>query len=1309
MRKLFVSYARGSRSDVDELARHLHVLGYQTWMDSSLRGGQSWWDEIMRSIVECDAFLTIISHRSVNSLACRSELDWALALGKPVLPIAVEPLPDALPSIIAMRQIVDYSDPGPDSAFAVAGALAALPPAPPPPEPLPDPPRAPLSYLSDVVDQISGPQPLAHEEQRAIIEQLEAALSSMDLEEQRVARSVATMLSKRSDLSADASESLSRVVLEQRPVAASEMPTWPAEVPTERDRHQETPVTRTQRGGIDELLDGAVRAINRGDRATAKALANRVLEVDRGNFDAEELLAGPTSGSGEIRRMTILFADLVDSTALSMRVEPEVYRTVVGRYRDVVRETVDRYEGHILSIKGDGLLAVFGFPRPHEDDVGRAVQTGLDITSTVAKLSGQVRNRFGFDISVRVGVHRGLTYLDTEQDDVYGAAANVASRLCSLADPGSVVVSDAVERLIGDKFELAARVPQPVKGVADPVIHYRVIDERDTSTTPVRPLVGRKSEIAYLQESWESARNGTLEVPGVVLQGEAGIGKSRLVRAAVDIAERSHAAVLTLNGSPLHTTVGMRPIRRLLERQCGITRESDAAERLRLLRRKISDPSLNEAGMLPLLAPVLGIPPETGYQPVEAEGRKLHELIATAAHDYLAARMQHGPSLLVVEDMHWFDQDSIAIVNSLLADKREWVLIVMTGREPSSLPNNSLAKVFELKPLTDGESEELILALDPDLDAEARGAVRRRSDGVPLFIEQVVKKLEQEPGSGRADVPDTLYEALFARLRSSDETVQIVEAAAVIGRTVDRGLLLSVVDQRVHKDVDHIIEDLIRGRVLEPTAHDKWRFRHELLREVAAELPPPTRRRQLHGQVADALVAAAADGNPDWSLVATHYERAQRHAEAAKCFQHASTDARQRGALPEARAYLAQGISQIGLAQEGPERDRLEISLRLSRGFLASAAEGMSSADAAADFERCAQLPGIDLKDDESIATFVALFGYYALRADLGRVQRLLEYLDELRAHLSREQQEWFSPFSDAAYGMLAWYRGEFDEALDRLESAAASRSEEGARETAAVWYMPNEATASIHTHLALARYLTGDLSGAEAELKKTEQRCKTLDFPQGAFSLAYGRQMEVLIRIEAGQLEPAKVVATAIGAEAEQHGLDSWTMIAAAQQATVSAMATLASGEVDPAVLQGHIATLTMFVDAWRALEVRSLITFYDAVLARLLIAAGQPAEARNRVQLGLDLAKETGMSFYDAELLRIRAETHDGDQRRADLRAAIELARKQRAAIFELRPAAQYFDLYGERGPLERAVGRFPKDSTWPELARASALLDA
>ena len=217
------------------------------------------------------------------------------------------------------------------------------------------------------------------------------------------------------------------------------------------------------RSAIDELLDRAVRAINGGDRATADALAGQVLAVDEINVDAEELLAAPAD-HGEIRRITILFADLVDSTELSTRIEPETYRTVVGRYRDEVLRIVNSYGGHIGNTKGDGLLAVFGHPHAHENDAWRAVEAGLEITREVARLSMRVRRRFGFDIDVRVGVHRGLVYLDTAQDDVYGLAANLAARLCSIADPGTVAVSEAVERLVRDNFMFEARPDERGQG-----------------------------------------------------------------------------------------------------------------------------------------------------------------------------------------------------------------------------------------------------------------------------------------------------------------------------------------------------------------------------------------------------------------------------------------------------------------------------------------------------------------------------------------------------------------------------------------------------------------------------------------------------------------------------------------------------------------------------------------------------------------------------------------------------------------------------------------------------------------------------
>ena len=238
--------------------------------------------------------------------------------------------------------------------------------------------------------------------------------------------------------------------------------------------------------------------------------------------------------------MTILFADLVDSTVLSTRVEPETYRLLVGRYRDLVLGVVDRFEGHVGSTKGDGLLAVFGHPQAHEDDVRRAVLAGLEITREVARLSEQAKRRFGIEVAVRVGVHRGLVYLDTAQDDVYGLAANLAARVSGLAPPGAVVVSETVEPLIRGAFDLEVRPPAAVKGVEGLLAHHQVVGERAVPARVGRgPLVGRDRELARLEKSWARAQAGTLSTPGVVFRGEPGIGKSRLAAAAAELVERS--------------------------------------------------------------------------------------------------------------------------------------------------------------------------------------------------------------------------------------------------------------------------------------------------------------------------------------------------------------------------------------------------------------------------------------------------------------------------------------------------------------------------------------------------------------------------------------------------------------------------------------------------------------------------------------------------------------------------------------------------------------------------------------------------
>ena len=915
----------------------------------------------------------------------------------------------------------------------------------------------------------------------------------------------------------------------------------------------------------------------------------------------------------------------------------------------------------------------------------------------MARLSDQARRRFGIEINVRVGVHCGLVYLDTAQDDVYGLAANLAARVSGLAPPGAVVVSDAVEVLIRNDFELEARPAALVKGVEEPIIHYRVVAERALARKWGQgPLVGRDRELAQLEKSWARAQAGTLSSPGVVFRGEPGIGKSRLAAAAAELVEASGSVVLELVGSPFHTDAGLHPVRTLLERRCGIDRSTDEAERLRLLEADVRGCGLDPQSTVPLLAPVLGMDAQAGYEQVAAEGRKLYELIAQAVQSYILACLRSEARLVVAEDVQWFDSSTRELLGALLNSGEGRLLVVITGRPSGWLPSGWPVEVVDLVPLTDTQTDELIIALNPGLTADERAAVAARCDGVPFYVEQVVAGLSQ------TGVPETLYEPLYSRLRASPKVVPVVEAAAVIGRQIDRGLLCLVVDLS-DDEIDDVIDEFEDALVFERWGTGNWRFRHELLREVAAELAPPSVRRALHAKVADALSGA---GEPDWQLIAGHYEHAERFDEAASAYQRASTDALLRGALAEARAYLTRALTHLDQAASAPDRDRLEMALRLERGRLTRAVEGYQSRDAAADYERCLQLAGTDLRDEDLFATLAALEGYYVTRADLRRVVQVLE---ALRTGLKHGRQ-WFIPVIEEYVGLVAFLRGEFDAAISHFEAANADLAAAEQHNVDAAWFLVNEPLAYAHTHLAWARLVRGDLTAAETELAHAARRAEQLGFPEGPYTTGYARTLEIWVRIEAGQLDRAGVLAADLSDLGERHGFDIWRLAGAMWQAVVRGLDAVGADDVEQTALATHIATVTTLLDSARKVGLNLFLTFYDGVLGRLLIAAGQPEAARERLEVGLELGRETGMCFYDAELLRLRAQTHDHlAARQADINAALELARHQGATLFQLRAALDDFALRGKpaRTALAGAAHSLPRNSVLPELARATALL--
>jgi class 3 adenylate cyclase len=1054
---------------------------------------------------------------------------------------------------------------------------------------------------------------------------------------------------------------------------------------------------------IDVLLERAVRAINDGDRATATSLAGQVLAVDRGNPEAEDLLTAPAR-FGEIRRLTIMVADLVDSTALSTRLEPETYRTLVGHYRDQALRVVNEYEGHVCSIKGDGLLAVFGHPKAHEDDVRRAVTAGLDIARAVARLSEQAERKFGVTVNVRIGIHRGLVYLDTDQDDVYGFAANLAARVCGLAEPGSVAVSDVIAPLVSHLFELDTRPAAPAKGIEGLLGHHRVVSERPELTPPRRtPLIGRDREQAWLQLSWQQAREGTLTSPGIGFWGEAGIGKTRLAREATELVRNSGAPVINLFGSPLHTDIGLHPVRRLVERRCGITRLTHGRERLRLLRAELHACGMDPDSVVPLFAPIIGVGPEHGYDPAAVEGHTLYESIGATARRYVLACIGDQPGLVVAEDLHWFDRSSLELINSLLTRADGHLLVVLTGRDGDWLRTDWPATYFEISPLSDKQSDALIDALNPSLTDDQRTAVRNRCDGVPFYIEHVVGELDVAGAS--AGVPEALYEPLFARLNHPDvDVVPVVEAAAVIGRAGDIALLRSVVGPNA-TDVDDVVTKLVRARVLQRRGDDGWRFRHELLREVASELAPPSLVRDLHARAAHALVDAAPLVEPDWRVVASHFEQAEHFESAVDGYQKASVNARRRGAVNEAAACLTKALDQLDRSPAGPGRDRKEIAIRLERGFLVAAAQGSTSGSAPVDFQRCLELVSTGNYEAELLTTLAALIGYYVPRAELRRARGLL---DSLSARITSDRA-WSHPVIASSLGSVVWLQGDFASAREHLLGALADRSAADPSVLETAWWVPVDPISNAHNFLALTHLVCGDLDRANDALGESIQRCAELGFPQNAHNRAHTYFMEIWARLESNQISDAATLTAELREQSEQSGLDLWRLVGATQHTTVKALAALDAG-ADADALATRAEKVVRMVDGARQLNLYSYLTFHDAVIGRLFIAAGQPARARERLQMALRHAEETGMHFYDAELTRLLAQTLTNPQERLNaLATALRLARHQGATLFELRSLLDLLDHLedGDRSEISDVVRRFAGDARWPEFARAQAIL--
>jgi class 3 adenylate cyclase/tetratricopeptide (TPR) repeat protein len=673
--------------------------------------------------------------------------------------------------------------------------------------------------------------------------------------------------------------------------------------------------------------------------------------------------ADSTARDAERRQLTVLFCDLVGSTELSGQHDPEDLRELLRRYHDAMTEVVLRFGGHVANYLGDGILAYFGWPRAEEDEAMQAVRAGLAAVAAAKELA----------LHVHVGIASGTVVvgdLETagrrQAGAIAGETPNLAARLEALAGADQVVIGGLTRQLVGAAFILDDLGPQELKGIAEPVRVWQVLAERSTESRfdahagRLTRFIGREHEVALLLDRFERAAAG--EGQAVLLSGEAGIGKSRIIRQLHERLSRIPHTRMRFQCSPSHMERALYPVSRHLEYAAGFQPGDEPATRLdkleALLRQAVEDVAESAA----LLAPLLSLPAER-YGTIELTAEQRSERTFKALIDQLLGLAAENPVLYILEDAHWLDPTMRELMTRTLgriADAR--VLIVITHRPEfqSDWTRHPQVTALTLSRLSRGQGAEVAWAAGGEaLSEEIVTRILRRADGVPLYIEELTRSVVETGTAGGDDIPETLQASLLARLdRLGADAKEAAQLAAVIGREFG-GALLGAVSGKFKDEVDRSLQRLVTSEIVLPTGpppDDAYAFRHALLQDAAYQSLLLSRRRQYHGEIARALeqrFPEMAEDQP--GLVAQHYTAAQQPEQAIPYWLRAGERALARQAFHEPAAHFAQGLELARALPEGPSRSRHVLDLLLALGETQQLA-GRQLGAALATFKEAAEI-----------------------------------------------------------------------------------------------------------------------------------------------------------------------------------------------------------------------------------------------------------------------------------------------------------------------------------------------------------------
>jgi TOMM system kinase/cyclase fusion protein len=1077
------------------------------------------------------------------------------------------------------------------------------------------------------------------------------------------------------------------------------------------------------------------------------ASASQVATQDNSPDQAPPVADVPATAAGQVprpsdaerRQLTVLFCDLVDSTVLASQLDPEDLREVVRAYQEACAKVIARFEGYIAQYLGDGLLVYFGYPMAHEDDAQRAVRAGLGIVEALGQLNTRLEQERRVHLAVRLGIHTGLVVVGevgggTRQEQLaLGETPNLAARLQGIAAPNTVVISATTYQLLGGFFAYQSLGTPPLRGIAQPLEVYQVLYEsmarsrlEAAGSTGLTPLVGREQEVALLRERWAQVKDGLGQV--VLLSGEAGIGKSRLVQVLQEhVAAEPQAWLTPYQCSPYYQNTALYPMIDLLERVAlRFEREESPQHKLSKLEGFVVQYGLPLAETVPLFATLLSLPLTADYAPLTVSPAQQKQQTLHALLTILLRIAAQQPVLFVMEDLHWVDPSTLELL-SLLVDQGPTarILALLTLRPDFNPPWTGRAHLTQvtLTRLPRRQAAEMTSQVvhGKALPVEVVEQVVAKTDGVPLFVEELTKmvlesgllqeyeeRYELRSPLPPLAIPATLHDSLMARLDRLATVKALAQLGGTLGREFSYELLQAVSpwdEGTLQRGLHQLVEaELLYQQGLPPQA--TYLFKHALIQDAAYQSLLRSTRQQYHQRIAQVLEAQFSETvTTQPELLAHHYTEAGLTEQAIPYWQRAGQRASERSAYLEAIAHLTKGLEVLTILPDTPERAQHELDFQLTLGPALMVTKGTTDPEVERVYTRaralCQQV-------EETLQLFPALWGLWLFYIGRGEVRTARELGEQLLTLAQHAQDPALLVEAYHALGPSLFWLGELTTARAHLAQGIALYDPQQHR--SGLLYGGHDPGVCCRLYGALTLWVLGYPDQARQHSHEGLRLAEELAHPVTLVLIMHFTAWLHQFRCEGQATQEYAETSMTLATE---HGIVPWVT----GGVILRGWALAAQGQRDAGLAQMREGLAT-----WEAMRLDLYRTYQLVQLADVNGKAGQAEEGLRVLGQALAAVHNAEGRFYDAELSRLQGELtlarSAGQQAEAEacFQQALEVARRQEAKSLELRAAMSLSRLWQQQGKRQEAYellapiyGWFTEGFDTADLQEARALLEA